>query len=140
MGHIHISYDNHNTKTSLSLVKLLDYFISVPLVIMEPENLRKTMYGKAGSYRLTKFGLEYRSPSNFIYSSKEMMQWTFDRVNQAIEYYNRSEFYRKHGYLSDVQYNIVDCISSGQKAVAEEVCKKLKIPLLNINTKEVCVA
>lgn len=55
-GHIHVGYDNHNEKTSQLIVRALDLFISVPLILMEPANKRKEMYGKAGAYRLTSYG------------------------------------------------------------------------------------
>ncbi len=55
-GHIHIGYDDFNQTTSDFIVKALDLFISVPLVIAEPENKRKEMYGKAGAYRPQPWG------------------------------------------------------------------------------------
>jgi hypothetical protein len=87
-GHIHVGYDNHNYVTSNYIIKALDLFISVPLVLMEPNNKRKEMYGKAGSFRPQPWGVEYRSPSNFIISSPELMEWAFNQVLKAIDFVN----------------------------------------------------
>lgn len=55
-GHLHCGYDDFNDETNMLLIKALDLFISVPLVLMEPDNERKKMYGKAGSFRPQPWG------------------------------------------------------------------------------------
>lgn len=90
-GHIHIGYNNHNELTNQYLVKAMDLFLSVPLVIMEPENRRKEMYGKAGSYRNQCWGVEYRSTSNYIFSSTELMKWAFNQTLLAIKLVNENK-------------------------------------------------
>jgi hypothetical protein len=127
MGHIHISYDNHNPEMSMKIVKALDLYLSIPLVLMEPDNKRKTMYGKAGAYRLTKYGLEYRSPSNFIFSSPELMKWAFERVIQAIQRINDS-----NGQFSPSS-GIIDTINTNNKKSAQYYVENYGIPLLKLN-------
>lgn len=91
-GHIHIGYENHNYTTNLAIVKAMDLFLSVPLILMEPENKRKEMYGKAGAFRHQKHGVEYRVTSNFIYSSEELMRWAYNQTIKAINFVNSEEF------------------------------------------------
>lgn len=91
-GHIHVGYENHNYKTNLAIVKAMDLFLSVPLILMEPENKRKEMYGKAGAFRHQKHGVEYRVTSNYIYSSEELMRWAYKQTLKAIAFVNTDTF------------------------------------------------
>jgi len=128
-GHIHFSYDGFNPVTSLNLIKMFDLFISVPLVLMEPDNKRKTMYGKAGCYRLTRFGFEYRTTSNFIYSSEKMMRCTYQRIEQLISEWNRTS----GTIIWDCNHNsIISAINENNKIKAKELVDRFKIPLLTV--------
>lgn len=81
-GHIHIG--NLTTKEieeKANLVFLLDIFVGVPSVILDndPTSLdRKKLYGKAGRFRDTSYGLEYRVLSNFWLSSPELTDIIYD--------------------------------------------------------------
>ena len=65
-GHIHIglSEPNFHPMAKTSLVKNCDFFIGLPLTILERQSQRKAFYGKAGSFREKEYGIEYRTPSN----------------------------------------------------------------------------
>lgn len=54
--HIHIGYENHNIDTSLALVKYLDAYLGLRSVIADPDKKRRSLYGKAGCFRLTPYG------------------------------------------------------------------------------------
>lgn len=54
--HIHIGYKNNNIDTSLALVKYLDLYLGVPSVIKDKDKKRRSLYGKAGCFRLTPYG------------------------------------------------------------------------------------
>lgn len=126
-GHIHIGYNNHNRITSNYLIKALDLFISVPLVIMEPNNRRKEMYGKAGAFRQQPWGVEYRSPSNFILSSSELMKWAFNQVLKAIEFVNNDE---TRILLDKNQYCILNAINNNNTSSAKRLIEEFKLEVL----------
>lgn len=126
MGHIHIGYDNFNQTTNHEIIKALDLFLSVPLVIMEPENLRKTMYGKAGAYRNQAWGVEYRVTSNYIFSSPELMKWAFNQVQEAIKYVNKNKGFKPSYDLLLVEY----VINNQRVESARKIVSKMKIKLL----------
>ena len=54
--HIHIGYANNNIDTSVALVKYLDMYLGIPSVIKDRDKRRRSLYGKAGSFRLTRYG------------------------------------------------------------------------------------
>lgn len=82
--HIHIGYDNKNTRTSLALVKYMDMFLGVPSILRDKDSQRRELYGKAGSFRLTKYGLEYRVLSGYFIKNTELIGWLYDQTMKAI--------------------------------------------------------
>lgn len=84
--HIHVSYDNPNVLQSLRLVKCMDLFLGVPSVILDPDVERRKLYGKAGCFRLVRYGVEYRTMSGFFISNDEMIKFLYDQTMKAIRY------------------------------------------------------
>lgn len=67
-GHVHISLSKVHKLRHRTFVKLLDIVVGNTLVLIDrdPANkARRTIYGRAGEYRLKEYGVEYRVPSNF---------------------------------------------------------------------------
>lgn len=123
-GHIHIGYDNHNELTNRYIVKAMDLFLGVPLINMEPDNKRKEMYGKAGSYRNQPWGVEYRSTSNFIFSSPELMKWAFNQTLKAIEFVNDDS---QRSSLDSFSSDIISSINKKDKSTAKYLLDRFKI-------------
>lgn len=86
--HIHISYKSPNAKTSIDLIKYLDMYLGIPSVVFDPDTKRRTLYGKAGDFRLKPYGVEYRSLSSYMMSSDEMLEFVWKGIMKAIEAYN----------------------------------------------------
>lgn len=73
-GHIHLGFDQiqyaekfRQPGKLLSLIKALDYIPGLIFVAISPgeeEKIRRQCYGKAGTYRIQKHGLEYRTLSS----------------------------------------------------------------------------
>lgn len=96
-GHVHIGYENpaqydadyyNPDEQRASIIKALDLHIGVPSTIMEPDNKRKELYGKAGAFRPKPYGVEYRTISNFYLASKEYIDWVYTSVIDAINWLN----------------------------------------------------
>lgn len=86
--HIHIGYNNNNIDTSLKLIKYLDMYLGIPSVLKDPDTKRRNLYGKAGCFRLTSYGCEYRVLSSYFIKDDETISWVWDRVFKAINAYN----------------------------------------------------
>ena len=79
-GHVHIGYDNCDYNTNEDLVKMLDYTLGIPSILVDTDSDRRKLYGKAGSMRHKPYGVEYRTLSNFWLNSDELMSWVYDRT------------------------------------------------------------
>lgn len=111
-GHIHIGYNNPNTKTNLELVKAVEVNLTLPLVLLDDDVRRRQIYGGAGAYRETSYGVESRSPSNFWCRNRNSMIWAFRRVQDAIDDVNRNVSYDKYAQ------EIIDAINNSDKDLA----------------------
>lgn len=87
-GHIHLGYDKPNASVSMSLIQAMDIFLGLPSILQEPENQRKSLYGKAGCFRFKSYGVEYRTISNYYVSSPELTKWVFNNTLSAVEFVN----------------------------------------------------
>lgn len=86
--HIHLGYDNPDVETSLLLVKYFDAFLGVPSVLLDGDTKRRNLYGKAGAFRLTDYGLEYRSLSSVFLKTKTNLNFVWDGIMRVIKAYN----------------------------------------------------
>ena len=81
-GHFHFGYENPTEELNIKLAKAFDIFTSLPSVLLDPDKIRRSVYGGAGSFRHKPYGLEYRSLSSFWIADKVLSRWVF---NQAVE-------------------------------------------------------
>lgn len=125
-GHIHVSYDPENMDTTLELIKYMDLYLSVPAVLLDIDTRRKQLYGKAGAFRFTSWGLEYRSLSNFWLQTDESIKMVFRQTQRAIEAYNQVG----HSYFLDNQRlsdEVIECINTNNADMANSLIKRLAI-------------
>lgn len=136
-AHIHTGYDgvavkfrgdlfNYEVDDQRSdIVKAMDLFISVPLVIMEPDSERKLLYGKAGAFRPKPYGLEYRSPSNWYLSSDETIKWAFESTKNAFKYFGE-----KGPLAGDLPNHVEEVINTNNKSAALDLVKEFNLQLV----------
>lgn len=122
--HFHIGYEGNNRDTSVELVKILDLFLGVPSILIDKDNRRRELYGKAGCFRFTSYGVEYRVMSGYFIDTPKLIGWCFDQILKAIEFYNEG------GSVQDDAGNIIKAINYNDIEVAESLIKKYKINLV----------
>ncbi len=93
-GHIHIGTakdDDGQVKWALKrprvMVPLFDLIVGNTCVLIDRDasNIeRRKVYGKAGEHRTPKYGIEYRTPSNFWLHSPELMDLVFGLARHAV--------------------------------------------------------
>jgi hypothetical protein len=128
-GHVHIGgITEQDVYKKLDLVFLMDALVGVPSVIMDndPTSLaRKRLYGKAGRFRDTDYGLEYRTLSNFWLSNPELTDIIYNLTKIAAETFEEG---RTGEVLGAVNFNeVARIINEADKTAAYEFVKTLPI-------------
>lgn len=85
-GHIHIGYNNPTSQENMKIVVAMDLFLGLPSILLDKDTERRKMYGKAGCFREKKYGVEYRTLSNFWIASEESVNWAFEQTHKAVEF------------------------------------------------------
>lgn len=87
--HIHIKYDKMNFELSAELIKMLDLYLGIPSIVVEPANDRRKLYGTPGEFRYSEDKTtEYRVLSNFFSKNESLRTWVFKNTMAAIEHMN----------------------------------------------------
>ncbi len=123
-GHLHLGYENPSISKSIHLTKVMDMFISVPATLMSEESPRKELYGKMGTVRFKKYGVEYRTPSNFWITSSNRIEWVYEQIIKGFEHANKQKGFTEH----TITY-IEEAVNNGNKKVARYLCDEYKLNL-----------
>lgn len=140
--HVHVGYEGNNLQTSLALLKVLDLYLGVPSVLIDPDTRRRSLYGKAGCFRLTDYGVEYRVLSGYFIKDEAITTWVLRQTAAAIAYYNEclhaysGAFNKKPFAIEDYlpsEETVLNSINNGNIASAKRIIKKYQIALVETN-------
>lgn len=121
-GHLHISFDQavNSPENRIKMVRGLDLVLGVHSVLLDPDTVRRELYGKAGAFRPKDKafndpydGIEYRTLSNFWLRSTELMTTIYNGVKKV--YDNLEEISK---LANDNEDRIIHCINTGDKQIA----------------------
>ncbi|MCW8826503.1 MAG: hypothetical protein OQK78_08770, partial [Gammaproteobacteria bacterium] len=116
-------YTNNDT-ISRMVVKAMDLYLGVPSVLIDPDNDRRELYGKAGAYRNKPYGLEYRTLSNFWIHTEARRIWACKQAVKAVANADSAEF-----MIAVVgEQAVQDCINTGDRDLARHIIQTLNIP------------
>lgn len=125
-AHIHMGYTKDmpvdypdHFDECCAIIKQADAAIGLPLLLLEPDNIRRELYGKAGAFRPKTYGAEYRVASNFWLLTKELRSFIYQRSNKLIE-----DFFKGVHYFSD---DVEKIINNNDKVAAENYMKKYNL-------------
>jgi len=82
-GHVHVGCKDADP---VAIIRAMDLFLGVPSVILDKDKDRRSLYGKAGSFRYKPYGCEYRTLSNFWIFEPRYREWVFSTTNKAVEF------------------------------------------------------
>lgn len=125
-GHVHIGWDkdlseHHDMARAVALQ--MDAFLGVPSVLYDDDVRRRTMYGKAGCYRLKPYGMEYRTLSNKWLRDENLMAWVFNQVQEGMkQLMTGNSLYHRFGSVQDI-------INNSDKAAAQRFIKEAGIQM-----------
>lgn len=89
--HIHVGYSNINIETSLCLIRHLDATLGLMSVILDRDSRRRKLYGKAGSFRLQPWGVEYRVLSSAMMKNNDYLNAVWAGIESAINHYEQAD-------------------------------------------------
>lgn len=125
-GHIHFGYPVKDGAVREDVIRAADLLIGIPAVLVDGDKERMKLYGKAGAYRTKKYGVEYRTPSNFWLKSEALMRWVYRQSVKAYEYASNNDV------MGDIKANedyIVDAINNADVSAATHLINYFNIEL-----------
>jgi hypothetical protein len=120
-GHVHVGTD----KDIVDVVQTLDLLLGVPSVLIDKDEERRKLYGKAGCFRPKPYGVEYRTLSNFWIWDNKTIEWVYHRVGEAISFCD--EFIKE--VSPEETQRIVNTINNNDKDTAELLVNKWSLVL-----------
>lgn len=114
--HVHVGYDQCNVDRSIRLLGYLDAYLGIPSIIIDKDSQRRSLYGKAGCFRLTDYGCEYRTLSSYFMKDRKHLEWVFKQTVKAIKAYNECKRIPR-GELTQM------VINTNNIETAKELCK-----------------
>jgi len=112
--HIHIGYSKRNIDTSLMLVRYMDALVGLNSVLIDSDTRRRSLYGKAGSFRLQPWGVEYRTLSSYMMKDKETLKLVWNLTMKAIYALN-------DGWCLPESNLVISAINSSNRILAEKL-------------------
>ena len=134
--HVHVGFskkDENGTRFKFAdanyLAKCFDLEVGLPCLLLDPDNMRRNLYGQAGDFRVNttydeannKIQLfEYRSLGGNLLQSKEHIQLVYTLTQKAVARFNsRLDF-------SEDEIAIRDCINNSDVETAKQLIQKYK--------------
>lgn len=107
-GHVHIGWatdlpvdDPEHIEACIMLCRELDYYLGVPSLFWDEDDMRREMYGNPGAFRAKSYGVEYRSLSNAWIKDERLMTFVFNQVQRAFHrLVEGHSFYNTYGNLA----------------------------------------
>lgn len=133
--HIHLGNEKlKDCATRIAAIKLLDVFLGCGSVIFDkdPSSLdRRRYYGRAGEFRPTTYGLEYRPLSPYVLNSPKLIELVYDLIQHSMGYIGGGQHnqFLQTIDLEEVKKSINTC----DKELANKVLIQANTPVELIN-------
>lgn len=125
-GHIHIGFghiEEVGYENASEVAQMCDFLLGVPSVLMDKDDRRRQLYGKAGAVRYKQYGVEYRSLSNFWIFSDELTAWAYENALKA--YHEKDKLKSYCDVISGDEVQRI--INEGDKKAAKRVIEALEL-------------
>ncbi|AVJ48178.1 COOH.NH2 ligase [Salmonella phage SeKF_80] len=126
-GHIHVGVSGVVPVTS-ELQKVLgvmcDYYLGLPALLLDGDDRRKELYGKAGACRFKEYGIEYRVLSNFWIANDDNRRWAWEQAHKAFDM-SQGDYMEMVSIVNPE--DIQKAINNNDKHMAEQFIRMLNI-------------
>jgi hypothetical protein len=128
--HIHLGNDKlTDFNTRHRAIKLLDIIVGCASIIFNKDEsslARRKLYGKAGEFRPTPYGAEWRVLNNFALRSKELTELVLELVNYAMGIIIDG---KENDFIKAVDEKLVrKAIDTENKELAEQILNTINLP------------
>ena len=124
-GHIHIGYPEPTQEKSEKIIKAFDIFVTLPALLIDKDERRRELYGKAGAFRFKDpWGVEARALSNFWIHSPELMKWVYNQTIKAVNCVLDGEI---DPLIEKYSKSVVEAINTNNKKLAEVLISELQL-------------
>lgn len=130
-GHLSIGYDEPNFEMNIKIVQAMDLFLGIPSIVLDTDKERKKLYGKAGAFRETDFGIEYRVLSNFWIKTQETVDWAVEQALKAVKFASEEDWLD-----NDLQADIQLAINNQDYYLASKIAQRFDILFTFETTKQ----
>lgn len=96
------------------MIKYFDAYIGIISVLHDPDVDRRSLYGKAGCFRLCSYGFEFRTLSSFFLGTKTKLRLIWDCIERALDAY-------EEGKPLPPAEKVIDAINNSNKILALEL-------------------
>lgn len=104
--HIHCGCDGGlSADEAIKFVKYFDQYVVMPSILVDTDTRRRSLYGKAGCFRLPSWGVECRSLSSFMMSNDALLSQVWDNTMLAIHHCNENTPLMDPDLIQDVINN-----------------------------------
>lgn len=127
--HVHIGHDGlGKLKDKLLYVRLLDIYLGCASVLFDKDSsvyARRKLYGKAGEFRPTPYGLEYRVLGNYALRNRKLTEFVFNLAAWVV-LASKDEAIKVVNRIGSIHPQVA--INEGDKSAAMEVLKMANTP------------
>jgi hypothetical protein len=153
-GHVHVGHPNLQSVDGITnVIRVMDILLGIPSIILDKTDgteERRQLYGQAGSFRKTSYGVEYRTLSSFWVASGPLMDFVWDMAIIAAEIQlshkslsligrlgadNIPNIINNHDY--DEAMNIIPIIDDVIPEFSNRINALLQAPIEKLHTVEV---
>ncbi len=126
--HIHLGYDKLNDMDKkIKFIKLLDAFLGCTSVVIdkdESSKARRKLYGRAGEFRPTPYGIEYRVLGPYMLGRPELVKIAYEIVHFTVGVF-------EHNHKLVVRdLEIQSAINENDKVAAEKIAMACGLPAM----------
>jgi len=141
-GHIHLGVSSPYVKRSskegkmakteeghLRIIRLLDLIVGIPCVLLDNSaeaKIRRAEYGKAGCFRPTPYGVEYRTPSCWWIKSPTTVSLILGLARLAWTIAGKSQDLKLFNLLNCKPADVRGIIDESDRKVAVELWEKVR--------------
>jgi len=123
--HVHIGHNQLlDPRNKDRMVRLLDIYLGCASIVFdndETSHARRSLYGKAGEFRPTPYGVEYRVLGNFALRSPRVTELVVDLVQFSVDKLISGQADKIIGSID--QANVQNAINSNMRGLAKSVLK-----------------